>query len=107
MARAEIGIALASAALLLGLANLPPVTIAVASAADHEGDHVRITGWATEVRRGDDWTRFILVDDSHGIPVRLDGAPGIPTDRPIEVEGTLVRDRDRLTLQARHIAWTS
>lgn len=103
----ELGAALLLVAALLGVAERPPESVEAADAPHHEGDHVRLTGWAQDVRRGDDWFRFDLMQDDHALPVRGDHSESIPGDRPIEVTGRLQRESGRLTLVAEHVRWTS
>src|SRR5688572_26981513 len=69
---------LASAILLVGglawsLASSPPPLADLSEAARWEGQSVTLEGWASEVRRSADGTRFVLVDGPHAVPVRVSG----------------------------------
>ncbi|MHB1262306.1 MAG: hypothetical protein ACYC2H_11395 [Thermoplasmatota archaeon] len=88
---------LAAALLLVGglawsLGNAPPVVADLATAARWEGQTVALVGWATELRHDVDATRFLLVDGTHLIAVRVADADAdvVPGDR-VRAEGRLTR----------------
>lgn len=95
---------LATAILLVGglawsLADSPPVVARLEEAARWEGQSVAFEGWAVDVRRDEAATRFVLVDGTHRVAVRVSDpdADLVAGDR-VQVAGRLTRWQGDLRL---------
>lgn len=98
---------LAAAILLVGalawsLGSAPPPVAALADAARWEGQSVSLEGWASDVRPGADGLRFVLVDGTQAVAVRvapgtMDG-PGLAAGDRVQASGRLSRWQGQLRL---------
>lgn len=103
---------LATAILLVGglawsLASSPPPLATLADAARWEGQSVTLEGWASDVRWGPDGSRFVLVDGTHSVPVRVaaDGESAAPaTGDRVQAAGRLSRWQGELRLDVEDAA---
>jgi hypothetical protein len=90
---------LASALLMVGglawsLASVPPPVVELAEAARWEGQAVTLEGWVGGLRAGADGSRFLLLDGTDSIPVRLAAAgrdPGFGAGDRVQASGRLTR----------------
>src|SRR5688500_5772734 len=100
---------LAAAIFLVGglawsLASAPAPLEDLADAARWEGQAVTLEGWASEVRRGADGTRFVLVEGPHAVPVRVSGIAadagggGFSAGDRVQASGRLSRWQGELRL---------